>query len=212
MLRKVVVFGDKEGKEIIGDMIEQELPVEVIRVDGLNKDTKSCTSESEIREQTITKLAPYMGKVDVITLANAEVTLAAVDCLKRMYPSQEIVGYGKNLPNVLRRGNAVRVLIPSVVKRMAKYHKIKTDCPDVDISERSLKNYSELEITKNLRDFKGGVVVLCAVDLIRVKEKIQEKVKWKASVIDMRESLLRDVCLALRLRGIDGRQPRELEG
>ncbi|MBQ9029404.1 hypothetical protein IJ114_01380 [Candidatus Saccharibacteria bacterium] len=212
MLRKVVVFGDKRGKDIIGDMIENELPVEVIKVDDIGNNAKGDASESEIRERAIAALTPYMGKVDVVVLANADVMLAAEDSLKRMWPKQRIVGYGKNLPNIFRNENAVRILAPNIVKRMTKYRKIKIDYPNVDISERCLKNYSESEIAKNLGDFRGGTVVLCAVDLIRVKREIQEKVKWRATVVDMRESMLRDVCLALGLKGLDGRRTRELEG
>lgn len=210
MLRKVVVLGDERGKDIIGSMIERELPVEVIKVDDIG--AKGDVSESEIREQAITALAPYMGKVDVVALANTDVMLAAEDSLKRMWPKQRIVGYGRNLPNIFRNENAVRVLVPNTVKRMTKYREIKIDYPDVDISERCLKNCSEPEIARNLCDFRGGTVVLCAVDLIRVKKQIQEKVKWRATVVDMRESMLRDVCSALGLKGLDGRRTRELEG
>lgn len=209
MLRKVLVFGNGVGVDIIGNMIEDELPVEVIRV---NSKESLCETESEMRERALAILRPYFGEVDVIVLASAEMTLAAEDYLRRLYPEQAIVGYGRNLLNVLKRENTVRILTSEIVRRMTKYQKMKMECGEIKVSERGLKNCSEAEINKGLRGFKNGLIVLYSTDLIRVKMNIQERVKWRATVVDMRESLFRDVCTALKLKGKDGRRLRELEG
>lgn len=224
MLKKVVVFDSGMGGGVIGDLIEDELPVEVVRVNDLKNAPYGERSEGEIRDLTEKAISPYIGEADVIVLAEPEVALSAEEFLQRKYPDQPFVGYGLELPRLLRREKRVRILTTAAVQRTAKYQEMKADCTETKITERECSGwvkefarYGEIDratedemINDALAGFKNGLIILYATDMIRVKERIRKRFKWRANVVDMRGLLLRDTCVALKYPGKDGRRMREL--
>ena len=218
MLKQVVVFGSKMSEGIIGKMIEVNLPVEVIKVMSSKDNDYLGGTESEIREQTELILQPFIGKVDVIILCEPEVVFSTQAFLSRKYPRQKFVGYGQNLPNLLRNKRSARVLLSKSVKRMTRYQELKSEFSDMEISEcefsleerQNSKSKDLIEFAT--KDFSGGLIVIYTPDLIRIKSLIEKKFTWRADVVDMRPSLLRATCLALKLRGIDGKLNRDIKG
>ena len=115
---------------------------------------------------------------------------------------------------------------------MTRYQELKLECADVDISEREYdmvvdsaellarfgkkgqKNPPKGEgfIERALKGFPGELIVIYTSDLIRFEKLIKDFVKWRATVVDMRASLFRDTCAALKLRGLDGKLTRDLKG
>ena len=204
MLKKVVVFDSGFAGGVISEMVEQELPVTVIRAHDREHAPYAERSEAEIREMTEKALSGFIGRVDLIVLAEPEVALSAGEFLKRKYPEQKFVGYGRELTRVLRRGRAfgeVRVLTNRAVRRTTRYQEMKAACADVKVSE-----------SVTLDKFSAGTVVIYATNLLRQKAELKRRTPWQVSVIDMRDSLLRDACRALELPGVDGKMRRELEG
>lgn len=218
MLKQVVVFGHKVSENVIGRMIEENLPVEVIKVMSSKDDDYLGNTESEIREQTELMLRPFIGKVNVIILCEPEIAFSAQTFLSKKYPYQKFVGYGQNLPNLLKNKQTARVLLSKSVKKMTRYQEIKSEFTNMEISERefSLKERQHVRsrdlIDYATRDFSGGLIIIYTPDLIRMKSLIEKKFTWRADVVDMRPSLLRETCLALNLRGIDGKLTRDIKG
>lgn len=225
MLKQVVVFGGGPGMDIIGNIIEDNLPVEVIKV-AIGKEYAKCT-ESEIREWTEEKLLPYIGKVDAIVLCEPEITLSSIYFLRQKYPEQEIVGYGQDLSIALKGEHNVRVLLSHTTKRMTRYQVMKSECGDTKISESEYDliepEYFQKLKTKSIRssstmasrildNFSGGLVIIYAPNLIFIKKQLKECVKWRATVVDLCDSLFRETCKALKFRGLDGKLVRELKG
>lgn len=56
---------------------------------------------------------------------------------------------------------------------------------------------------------KVDMVILLSTHFWAVKAEIEDLFGWRVRVVDFREKLLRDVCLALKLRGVDGRRPKK---
>ncbi|MBQ9017175.1 hypothetical protein IJ103_02975 [Candidatus Saccharibacteria bacterium] len=218
MLKRVAVFGSQIGEQVIGDIIENNLPVEVVKLTTENEWEYPCGTESEIREWTEEKLEPYVGQFDVIVFCEPEMTLSSIYLLTHRYPDQKIIGYGQSLARVLGKERRVRVLLPRVVRRMSRYQEMKCSCFDTEISEGEYESRllsegpSPLATKQALADFPGGLVVIYTPRLICIKKQIEQCVKWRASVVDMCDSLFRDTCKALEFRGIDGRLMRDLKG
>lgn len=101
---------------------------------------------------------------------------------------------------------------------MTRYQELKSEFSDMEISEcefsleerQNSKSKDLIEFAT--KDFSGGLIVIYTPDLIRIKNLIEKKFTWRADVVDMRPSLLRATCLALNLRGIDGKLNRDIKG
>lgn len=63
-------------------------------------------------------------------------------------------------------------------------------------------------VVRESRGIQVDMVILLETYLWEVKTEIEELFGWRVRVIDFREQLLRDVCVALKLLGVDGRQSR----
>ncbi|MBQ9017121.1 hypothetical protein IJ103_02665 [Candidatus Saccharibacteria bacterium] len=218
MLKRVAVFGSPVGEQIIGDIIESNLPVEVVKLATENEWEYPDGTESVIREWTEEKLEPYIGQFDVIVFCEPEMTLSSICFLNRLYPSQKIIGYGQSLSRILNGERRVRVLLPPIVRRMTRYQEMKCSCFDTEVSEGEYElrpssgSPSLPTIERSLADFPGGLVVIYTPRLISAKKQIERCVKWRATVVDMCDSLFRDTCKALEFRGIDGRLTRDIKG
>ena len=220
MLKKVLIFGSKTGEDIIGNIIEDNLPVEVIKLANQKNYKYIYRTESELREWIDEALQPYLGKVDAIVLCEPEMTLSSVQFLREKYPDQEIVGYGQELVKVLKGESNVRILLPQTVKRMTRYQKMKVECSSTKISEREYAPGLELTgptetssaVNRALEDFPGGMVLIYTPDLICMKNQLEKQARWRANVVDMCDSLFRETCKALKFRGVDGRLARDIIG
>ena len=51
-------------------------------------------------------------------------------------------------------------------------------------------------------------MILLSTHFWAIKSDLEELFGWRVRVIDFREVVLRNVCLALRLRGVDGRRAK----
>ena len=212
MLKQVVVFGNRISEDIIGNIIEDNLPVDVIKLENGRVEQET---ESEIRIQVDRRLSPYVGKVDLIILCDPEITLSSLQFLKCKYPGQEFVGYGYNLAGAIKKERRVRVLLPHIAKRMLYYQKMKSECVGVDISEGEydFEEYKDQNfIERFLEGFANGLVIVYTPVLFHLERQLRARVSWRANVIDMRDSLLRDTCKALKLRGLDGGLARDVKG
>ncbi len=224
MLKKVVVFDSNISGGLIGDMIENELPVEVIRVNDLAHAPYFDKSESEIRELTERAIKPYISRVDLIILAEPEVTLTSENYLKKKYPTQKFVGYGKSLPQVIRKEKIVRILTTPAVRRTTRYQQMKAACFGTKISEReciewheNISRYGTIDKTVEneiidlaVAGFKEGLIVIYTTEVMRIAEKIRDRLRWRGTVVDMRNILLRDVCSKLNFKGLDGKLKRDI--
>lgn len=215
MLKQVVVFGSKTSEDIIGNMIEDNLPVEVIKLESSRAEQIIGETESVIREQTEEALLPYIGKVDAIVLCEPEMTLSSIQFLRNEYPSQEFIGYGQDLTRVMKKEQSVRVILPHSVKRMTRYQKMKSECFGVEISESEYDSEESEDpnfIERILEGFANGLIIIYAPALICFEDQLKEYAKWRATVVDMCGSLFREICKALNFRGIDGGLVRDLKG
>lgn len=218
-MKQVVVFGSKAGEDVIGDMIEANLPVEVIKVETQKDAPYHERTESEIREWTEAELSPFIGCVDVIVLCEPEIAFSSSHFLRTKYPDQKFVSYGQSLPRLLQRERRAKIILSHATRRMTRYQEIKSACFGMDISEGEYDPSQEISgplppksIEEIVGDFLDGTLIIYTPSLIFAKEQLKQRLRWRASVIDMRESLFRETCAALKFRGLDGRQPRELEG
>lgn len=90
---KIVVFDGGFGGELFADRLESELPVvEVLRVIDWRHAEQLNKSPFRSRRLIEEALRPYIGRVDLIILANHILTLAHLKYFRRKYKNQKFSG------------------------------------------------------------------------------------------------------------------------
>lgn len=125
---KVVIYDFGMGGELFAEYLERELPVlKVIRViDWENSDLNS-TNHFKTRRLVESSLQPYLGRVDLIIIANHFLTQIGLRYLERKYKNQKFIGF--HLPTLDTFVNRdTLILTTSAISRSLAYrlylHKI----------------------------------------------------------------------------------------
>lgn len=214
---KIVVFDSGWGGDLIGDYLERELPIKVERVIDWKNGPYSEKSPGQIMFLTEEKLRPYIGDADVIVLTETATALTTIEYLRRKYPEQAFVGYGWDLPELIGRLSNAMILTSETAKRSEIYQRSKAMFsgeilvePECRGWERKIDNddLPDELIEQAVGNFRGTILVYNPI-FIDIEPRLRAAASEKAKVIDMRRALLRDVCLALKLRGVDGYAPRD---
>ncbi|MBQ6355451.1 hypothetical protein IJJ18_03525 [Candidatus Saccharibacteria bacterium] len=213
---KVLVFDSGWGGDLIADYLEQELPIEVERLIDWRSGSYSEKTPGEIRLLSEMAILPHIGEADVIVLSEAATAAVALDFLKQRYPNQVFVGYGHDLAELVRRlSQAVMILTTEGVKRSEFYQHSKVNFSGKELVEPECLGWEdhidngdlpEEVVSRAVGDFRGTVVVYNP-GFFEIIPKLEKIAGQRISIIDMKRALLRDVCLALKLRGVDGYAP-----
>ena len=100
---KVVVFDGGYGGEIFADFLEQSLPVvETIRVIDWRNAGRLLESPRKARRVAKDALRPYIGRADLVVIANHLVALTGLKYLRKVFPKQEFIGL--ELPELKEHG------------------------------------------------------------------------------------------------------------
>ena len=208
-MKKVVVFDDGEGCNLIGDYIEQELPVEVIRVTDRANAPYEEKSRQEIRELTEMALLPYIGKVDVIVLADADVTLVAGEYLIKKYPEQIFMGYGARMHEAMQKCIRAMSLTSGVTRVTEQYQMMKAQCKSEEVFEPDCSQWSKMIVDgkmtdevlgEQIKEFPGGMILIYATDFIELEDALRRIFGWRVSIVDLRPKLLRELSIALGMK------------
>ena len=91
---KIVVFDGGYGGELFADKLESELPVvKVIRVIDWRNSETILTQPKKARAVAESALQPYLGKVDLIVLANYLISTTSLNYFRRKYKNQKFLGF-----------------------------------------------------------------------------------------------------------------------
>lgn len=109
------------------------------------------------------------------------------------------------------------------LKEILKLERMESDEPHGDIARaiRRLDKVSRDKLSEEKREIERmpvlqndrekvsvDAVLLMNTHFWEIKAGIEELFGWKVRVLDFREKLLRDVCIALKLQGVDGDRPK----
>ena len=215
---KAVVFDSGWGGDLIADYLEHELPIEIERVIDWRNGPYGEKTPGEIWALTEKALAPHIYNADVIVLTETATALTMLERLRQEYPGQIFVGYGWDLEIMMRRFSHAMILANEGAKRSEIYQHSKAHFSDGDLAEPDCIGWEsridevgglqDEEIRRAVGNFRGPVI-LYSPTFLELKPQLRAIAGKHIRIIDMRRALLRDVCLGLKLRGVDGRAPRD---
>ena len=120
---KVVVFDGGYGGELFADRLKEELPIiEVIRVIDWRNADRLLYSAKSARKVAKEALLPYIGRVDLIILANHLLTLTSLKYFERKFKEQKFIGFNLKMPNDLSNADALILTTRAVSKTINYYN------------------------------------------------------------------------------------------
>lgn len=211
---KVVVFDGGFGGELFADYIERELAVvDVIRVivwrdlDKLTKNPKTA------RQVTETALARYIGRADVIVLANHLVSTLDLSYFRYKYPQQKFLGFSFPNPKTKTAVILTTKALHSSSAYRAMVHKMKTKIKTVDCDDW-VPLVDDAELTEDqvrhdladVKDFSPGSIVLAHTNFVDIKKMLIKVFGPHVRFEDGFKETFKNLVSVLGFRGLDGRK------
>lgn len=212
---KIVVFDSGYGGEFFADRLEEELPIaNVIRViDWRNADHYSTSSRSA-RLCANRALRPYIGRVDLIIIANQLLSLTSLKFFQRKYPTQKFLGLNLKSPDsFVKRDTAI--LTTKTVARTIEYHrfvlhlrrKTKTIIVDswpakIDDGELSLQDVDDVFHGLSLdKDYHPQEIILGCSQFEDIKPMLRQTLGKNLKIYSGFDDTIRAACKILHIRG-----------
>lgn len=218
---KIVVFDGGYGGELFADKLEKELPVvDVIRVIDWRDAKKFLKSPRAARRACREALRPYIGRVDLIILANHLLTATSLKYFRRKYKNQKFLGLKLPQPDTFVKRPTIALTTKALAKTI-NYHnyifrlrrKIETICLDdwpnlIDDGElHNVEIYAELERFRLKHAYRPAeIIIACSQfnDIIPVIRKSFRNIK----IHDSFDAAIRDTCKTLKIRGGTGKKQK----
>ena len=121
MLR-IVVLDSGFGGELFADKLEENLQVmEIIRVIDWRNADKYLHNKKEARRAAEEALKPYLGRVDLIVIANYFLSVTSLKFFLRKYKNQKFIGLDLPMPSTFIDRDTI-ILTTSSMCRTMNYH------------------------------------------------------------------------------------------
>lgn len=212
---KVVVFDSGWGGELFADYIEEEIPIlEVIREIDWRNAPYGSRSKEEIFRLTETAIKKYIGRADIIVIAAYLMTEISLEKLKKKYPEQKFLGFQLRLKKNV--GKKILVLASEALAGTTAFRGLEKTGREVDfarcdgweklIDDGEMRR-DDLERVLSCED-KNSTVLLGSTHYKDIKTDIEQIFGWQGTVVDDFQRVLSEMCMALKLRGLDGRRSK----
>lgn len=215
MLKKVVVFDSGFGGELFADFIEAEIPIlDVIRVIDWRNSELLIKNPKAARAIAEAALRPYINRVEVIVFANF---LLSVDLkyFQRKYKTQKFIGfplktnYHGSAPALILTTKALHCSLSYRLFTHRLKCKVKTvDCdswPEL-IDDGELTNDSIRTKLEKYKALEPRFIFLACTQFSDIKPNLTAIFSPTAKIEDHYRTVLKSLCKAPALRGLDGRK------
>ena len=211
---KVVVYDSGYGGEFFADRLEEALPIiEIIRVIDWRNAEKIQSNPKEARKIARADLRPYIGRVDLIILANHLLTLTSLKFFRRKYKNQRFVGLNLKKPISPPKKDTIILTTKPVTKTINYYNfilhlkkRVKTYALDswplkIDDGELTEQEIREALSDHLNRDSKYQEIFLACSQFCELTPKLKEIFGHNIKIHDGFDDTFKEICKTLRIRG-----------
>lgn len=213
---KVVVLDSGYGGEFFADRFEDEVGVvDVIRVIDWRHAEQYLSKPKAARRLAAAALRPYIGKVDLIILANHLLSATSLKYFCRKYPEQKFIGLKLKKPECFTK-KSVLILTTKALTRTMEYHgflfalrkhRIRTmlveSWPDRidegELSSTDIENAIVGFISK--KRIMPEEIILANSQLEDIRPALKRIFGRRAKVYSSFDDTIREACKLLRIRG-----------
>lgn len=212
---KAVIFDCGYGGEFFADRLEEEISViDVIRVIDWRNAEVYLKDYRAARELASIALRPYIGKVDLIVIANHLLSITSLKYFRKKYPNQKFIGLALKEPDTFIQRDTV-ILTTKALSKTMEYHgfvfrlkrRVKTmvvdDWPDkIDdgILDRSeiLETFSRFMVKKGITPQE---IILGCSHFEDIKNDLKTIFGRKLRIYSSFDDTIRETCKLLKIRG-----------
>lgn len=213
---KVVILDSGYGGEFFADRFEDEVSVvDVIRVIDWRHAEQYLSKPKTARRLASAALRPYIGKVDLIILANHLLSATSLKYFRRKYPEQKFIGLKLKKPECFTKKNILVFTTKALARTMEyhgflfalKKHRVRTmlveSWPDrIDEGELSFTEIKSAIVS--FMDKKRIVpeeIILANSQLEDIRPALRRLFGRKVKVYSSFDDTIREACKLLRIRG-----------
>ncbi len=211
---KVVVFDNGYGGEFFADALEEILPIiEVVRIIDWRHASEIQASPRQARRLAKAALLPYIGKVDLIVIANYLVSVTSLKYFRRRYKNQHFIGLKPKIPDTPCKKETIILATKAITKtigfhnyRLRLHRRSQTVILDSWPAKIDDGELTEAEIEQTLSAFikdKRGTkeVVLVCSQFYDLKPALRKIFGHNLKIYDGFDDTLREACKVLKVRG-----------
>lgn len=212
---KIVVFDCGYGGELFADQLESELPVvNVIRVIDWRNSETILTQPKKARLVAENALKPYLGKVDLIIIANYSISTTSLNYFRRKYKNQKFVGLSLKSRRMLVKRSTLILTTTATTKSLtfftlAMRTGAKTICldswpPMIDAGTLTNDNIESSLVSAlgELRDFSPEQILLFCSQFSLFIPKFRKFFGHNTRIVDSFDDAIRDTYKILHLKGL----------
>lgn len=215
---KIVVYDGGYGGEAFADQLEESLPtVEIIRVIDWRSSDELLKSSKSARHTALEALRPYIGRVDLIILANHLLTTTSLKYFSRKFKKQKFIGLKlPELDTFIARPTII--LSTKALSKTINYHnylfrlrrKADTICLDdwlplIDDGELTNRMINrELKKFYIKHHYVPTEVILACSHFHDIVPNLRKVMGQNLKIHDSFENTIRDACKVLKIRGGTG--------
>lgn len=211
---KVVIYDCGYGGELLADWLEAELPIlDVIRVIDWRSAHKMQSSSKDARKIAEADLRPYIGRVDLIILANHLLAITSLKYFRRKYKAQRFIGFSLKKPTSPPKDNSIILTTKAVTKtinyrnftfhlrRRAKTVVLDTWPAKIDDGELTMQEIrEELSHLAKSGSHSQEIFLICS-QFCDIEKELIDIFGRNLKIHDGFNDILRETCKTLRLRG-----------
>lgn len=217
---KVVVFDGGYGGELFADYLQKNLPIiQIIRVIDWRNADKIMSKPKDARKLAEAALIPYIGRVDLIILANHLLTITSLKYFRRKFKSQKFLGLDLKHPdNFIERDTLI--LTTRAVAKTINYHNFlfrlkryaKTITLDPWLAKIDNDELTSSEVINLLKIFSikekihPKEVILACSQFSDLKPELRTCFGGNLKIYDSFDDAYRKTCKILKLRGGAGKK------
>lgn len=223
MMLKIVVFDSGYGGELFADQLEMELPiVKVIRVIDWREAEIFLKNPRLARRACASALRPYIGRADLIVIANHLLSTTSLGYFKRKYKTQKFLGLELPQPTTFVKRPTIALTTKALANTFS-YHsyvfklkrKIYTICPDEWAGLIDDGEITEQIIRDEFEDFdlkhhcKPAEVIIACSQFHDIIPNIREVLGKNVKIYDSFDDAISNVCKVLKIRGGTGKKHKK---
>lgn len=216
---KIVIFDSGYGGEDFAEKLESELPtMEIIRVIDWRNADEILANSRRARILAEKALRPFIGKVDLIVIANYLVSSTSLGYFRHKYKNQKFIGFTLK-PKRIVPGRPTLILTTKAITKSLTYlnftlrPSMRTICLDswpplIDDGELTGENFTTdlTQATKKIKKFIPQQILLACGQFSELRSEFRKFFGHNVRIVDSFDDTINEICHELKIRGRSGKK------
>ena len=215
---KIVIYDVGVGGEFFAEIFQEELPIaKIIRVINWRSAGESMSSRKKARKIAEQDLKPYIGRVDLIILANNLLGVTSIKYFKRKYKKQKFLGFNLPVPDTFKKCDTLILTTKALVKTINFKNYVRRIKRDAWVSvvddyvgkiDDGISLENDLVVLKQQISIQPREIILLNANFWDIKEDLRKTFGVTIKIYDSFDDTMRQAFKILKIRGGIGRKKK----